>query len=220
MRRGDWDEPATLVEAFAGGDRLLLISGDKIGARVAGHLTAIDAARAAGVGFVAYTSIVNPSDTNPIAVAAEHRATEEHVRASGAAWCFLRNNIYTEMMKRGMEQALATGKLVTNGGPVGLVARADCAAAAAAVLAGAGHEGREYDITGPAAVTPEDLAAIFSELGGRPVAVEYVGDDAVVAAMGLPEPIARVYASFGTGARLGYSAVVTRPCATWSAASR
>src|SRR3954470_1672816 len=152
VRRGGWDDPASLVEAFAGGTRLLLISGDRMGARVPGHLAAIDAARAAGVGFIAYTSIPNPSDNNPIVVAAEHRATEEHIRASGAAWCFLRNNIYTEMMRGPLEQARSTGKLVTNGGPVGLVARADCAAAAAAVLAGEGHEGREYDITGPAAV--------------------------------------------------------------------
>src|SRR3954451_23270582 len=79
VRRGDWDEPESLVEAFAGGERLLLISGDRIGARVPGHLVAVDAAVAAGVREIAYTSIVNPSDSNPIVVAREHRATEEHI---------------------------------------------------------------------------------------------------------------------------------------------
>src|SRR3954447_16745823 len=199
VRRFDFH--AAAPEAFAGATRMLLISGDKIGEPVAAHKEAIDAAVAAGVGFIAYTSIPNPSDNNPIVVAAEHRATEEHIRASGAAWCFLRNNIYTEMMRGPLEQARSTGKLVTNGGPVGLVARADCAAAAAAVLAGEGHEGREYDITGPAAVTPEDLAAIFSAVSGRPVAGEHVSDDA----LGIPP----VYASFGRGARLGCWGVVS-----------
>jgi len=205
VRRSDWHDPASLAEAFAGGGRLLLISGDRIGARVPGHVAAIDAAVAAGVRFIAYTSIVNPSDTNPIAVAAEHRATEEHIRASGAAWTFLRNNIYADLQKRAIEPALASGRLLTNGGPVGFVARADCARVAAAMLRSEGHEGREYDITGPEAVTPEALAAIISELGGKPVSVEYVDDEAYLAATGLPPAIA----SFGTGSRFGYSAVVS-----------
>jgi NAD(P)H dehydrogenase (quinone) len=209
VRRGDWHDPASLAEAFAGGERMLLISGDKIGARVPGHLAAIDAAVAAGIGFIAYTSIVNPSDSNPIAVAAEHRATEEHIRASGAAWTFLRNNIYADLQKGSIERVVASGRLVTNGGPVGFVARADCARCAAAVLRGQGHEGREYDVTGPEAITPEALAAIFAELGGKPVGVEYVDDDAYTAALGLPAPVAAAIASFGTGARLGYSAVVS-----------
>src|SRR3954454_9619734 len=115
VRRGDWDDPASLAEAFAGGERLLLISGDRIGARVPGHLAAVDAAVAAGVRFIAYTSIPNPSDNNPIVVAAEHRATEEHIRASGVAWTFLRNNIYTEMQRGAMQHALASGTFLTNG---------------------------------------------------------------------------------------------------------
>jgi NAD(P)H dehydrogenase (quinone) len=200
-------------EAFAGGDRLLLISGDKIGERVAGHKAAVDAAVAAGVGFIAYTSIPNPSDSNPIVVAAEHRATEEHIRASGARWAFLRNNIYAEMQVPSLQAALATGKHVTNGGPVGFVARADCARAAAAVLAGGDHDGREYDITGPVAVDVAEQAALFAEIGEKPVELVIV-DDATHAAglvehAGMPAPVAAAYTTFGTGARLGYSAVVS-----------
>ena len=82
VRAFDWD--AASPEAFAGGERMLLISGNEIGRRVEGHKATVDAAVAAGVGFIAYTSIPNPSDSNPIVVAPEHRATEEHIRASGA----------------------------------------------------------------------------------------------------------------------------------------
>jgi NAD(P)H dehydrogenase (quinone) len=200
-------------EAFEGVSRLLLISGSEIGSRVDGHRKAVDAAVAAGVRFIAYTSIPNPSDSNPIFVAAEHRATEEHIRASGVAWAFLRNNIYAELQAGALQAAAATGQLVTNGGPIGFVARADCARAAAAVLRGGDHDGREYDITGPEALGPADLAAVFTELTGRQVTAVPVDDETYVAGLveraGLPEAVANIYATFGTGARLGYSAVVS-----------
>lgn len=211
VRAFDWDNASP--DAFAGGERLLLISGPAIGARVEGHKAAVDAAVAAGVQFIAYTSIPNPSDNNPIVAAAEHRATEEHVRASGAAWAMLRNNIYGEMQAGALQGALATGRLVTNGGPVGFVARADCARAAAAVLAGGDHDGREYDITGPEALGPVELAALFSELGGKPVEAVLVSDSeyasGLAKAAGMPDEVASIYATFGQGARLGYSAVVS-----------
>jgi NAD(P)H dehydrogenase (quinone) len=198
---------------FEGVTRLLLISGSEIGARVEGHKRAVDAAASAGVGFIAYTSIPNPSDSNPIFVAAEHRATEEHIRASGMAWCFLRNNIYAEMQAGALQAAAATGQLVSNGGPTGFVARADCARAAAAVLRGGDHDGREYDITGPEALGPADLAVIFCELTGRQVSAVPVDDETYAAGLvehaGLPAEAADVYATFGRGARLGYSAVVS-----------
>src|SRR3954447_660747 len=141
VRRFDFH--AASPEAFAGATRMLLISGDKIGERVPGHKAAVDAAVAAGVEFIAYTSIPNPSDSNPIFVAHEHRATEEHIRASGVAWAFLRNNIYAEMQATSLHAATATGRHVTNGGPTGFVARADCArAAGAAARGGRGGGGR------------------------------------------------------------------------------
>ncbi|HEX6024238.1 MAG TPA: NAD(P)H-binding protein [Solirubrobacter sp.] len=215
VRHGDWEQPETLKTAFAGGEKLLLISGHKVGDRVPGHKAAIDAAVAAGVRHIAYTSIVNPSDSNPIAVAAEHRATEEHLRASGAAWTMLRNSIYADLQVNAMQAALATGRHVTNAGDgrTSYVAREDCARAAAAVLASDGHDGREYDITGPEARSPQELVQLFSEVGGKPVELVLVDDEAyargLVENAGFPEPVARVYATFGTGARLGYSAPVS-----------
>ena len=201
------------ADAFEGVKRLLLISGSEIGSRVSGHKQAVDAAVAAGVEFIAYTSIPNPSDSNPIFVAHEHRATEEHIRASGVKWAFLRNNIYAEMQATALHAATATGQLVTNGGPTSFVARADCARAAAAVLRGGDHDGREYDITGSEALGPVELAAIFSELAGKEITPVQVDDEAFAAGLvehaHMPEPVAKVIATFGTGARLGFSAMVS-----------
>jgi NAD(P)H dehydrogenase (quinone) len=215
VRKGDFDDPASLPAAFEGGERLLLISTDVVGIRVPQHRAAIDAAVAAGVRWSAYTGIVNPSDSNPGVAAREHRATEEALRDSGLGWTFLRNSIYAEMLLRGAGPALASGRLVTNAGEgrTTYVSRTDCAAAAAAVLTSDGHEGREYDITGPEALGEREVAALYAELGGRPVEPAFLDDDGWVAAMvehaGMPEPVARTYATFGAAARRGYVAVVS-----------
>jgi NAD(P)H dehydrogenase (quinone) len=215
VRAGDFSAPETLPAAFAGAEKLLLISAAIIGERVPHHFAAIDAAVAAGVRFIAYTSIVNPSDSNPGAAAADHRATEERVRVSGAAWTFLRNSIYAEMQVAPGAAALATGTLLSNAGDgrTAYVARADCAAVAAAVLTSDGHEGKAYDVTGPEPLSARDLAALYSEIGGKPVEAVLIDDDAWVAAMvehaGLPEPLARQLATFGIAARHGYAEPVS-----------
>ncbi len=215
IRRGDFGDPGSLAKAFAGATKVLIISTDRIGERVEGHKAAIDAAAAAGARSIAYTSGLNPSDSNPIVVMPEHRAGEEHVRASGAGWTMLRNSIYTEMLLGSAGPALATGRHVSNEGDgrVSYVSRADCAAVAAAVLTTDGHDGKEYDITGPRALSAHDVAALYAELGGRPVEVAAVDDDAYVAGLvehaGMPEPVARAYATFGIGTRRGYSAPVS-----------
>jgi NAD(P)H dehydrogenase (quinone) len=215
VRAGDFDDPDSLPAAFAGGDRMLLISTDVIGSRVPQHRAAIDAAVAAGVRSVAYTSIVNPSDSNPTAVAPEHRGTEELLRASGLAWTFLRHGIYADLLVHDAAAALASGKLLTNvgDGRNAYVAREDCAAAAAAVITSSGHEGRAYDITGPEALGADDLAALFAELGGAPVEAVQLDDAAWVAAMvehaGMPEAAAQAYATFGIATRRGYSGTLS-----------
>ncbi len=209
VRRADFDDPASLDAAFAGGSRLLLISLPTIGARVPQHIAAIDAATRAGVGFIAYTSIVNPGPENPSAVAVEHLATEEAIRASGLAWTFLRNSIYADLQPRTAAAALATGQLVTNAGDgrTALVTREDCARVAAAVLVGDGHEGQAYDVTGPEALSADDLAAIYSEVGGKPVEVVHVDDAAYAAGLvehaGMPQAVAEIYATFGAATRTG-----------------
>jgi NAD(P)H dehydrogenase (quinone) len=202
-RRADFDDPDSLAEAFAGVDRLLLISAVDLERRAAQHRAAIDAAVAAGVRHVVYTSVANPVEDNPAAVVPSHRATEEALRASGMAWTFLRNSIYADYQAPVVAQARASGQLVTSIGDGGIafVAREDCAAVAAAVLAQDGHEGRAYDITGPEAVGAAGLA----ELAGAEVV--QVDDETLIAGMvaaGVPESGARVLASFHRAGREGY----------------
>jgi NAD(P)H dehydrogenase (quinone) len=214
VRHGDFSDPSTLDPAFAGIDRLLLISTDVIRERMPGHLAAIDAARRAGVSHVLYTSGIKPVAENPAVAAADHGATEEGLRDSGLEWSFLRNSLYAEYQVPTASQAIASGRHVHNSGDGGVsyVSRADCAAAAAGALTGAAQPGRAYDITGPEAVTEADLAALASELSGRSIEVVELDDDAYVAGLvehaGLPEQVARNLASFGASAREGFADTV------------
>lgn len=215
VRVADFDDPSSLGPAFAGVDKALVISTDRAGSRVDGHKAAIDAAVAAGVRSVAYTSGVNPSDSNPTAVMWEHRQTEDHLSDVAPSWTVLRNSIYAETLVPGAEAAAATGQLVTNQGDgrVSYVAREDCAAVAAAVLTSEGHDGRRYDITGDEALAVADLAALYAERAGRPVEVVHVDDEAYAAGLaehaGMPQPVAELLATFGRGARQGYGAPVS-----------
>jgi NAD(P)H dehydrogenase (quinone) len=209
VRHADFDEPASLAEAFAGVERALLISALDLERRIGQHTAAIDAARAAGVRHMLYTSISGADDGNPAAAAPSHHATEQALRDSGFAWTLLRNNLYAEYQVPVVEQAIASGQLVTSAGDgrVAYVSRDDCAAAAAAVLVQEGHERQAYDITGPEAIGPQELAALATELGGLPVEVVAVDDEALIAGMvagGLPEPAARTLTSFAVAAREGF----------------
>ena len=117
MRAGDFDDPASLPAAFAGGERMLLISTDTIGRRVAQHTAAIEAAAAAGVRHVLYTSITNPAVDGPAGiVATEHHGTETALRASGMRWTMLRNSIYADVLADAARAALAHGVHLTNAG--------------------------------------------------------------------------------------------------------
>jgi NAD(P)H dehydrogenase (quinone) len=215
VRAGDFDDPASLPEAFAGIDRLLIISASDVGRRVRQHLDAIDAAVAAGVGHVLYTGIPNPTDANPAGVVPDHRATEEAMRASGLGWTFLRDGIYADYQVATVRQAAESGRFVHNWGEGGtaFVARADCAAVAAAVLAGDGHEGRAYEITGPELVTAVDIAALASEVRGSAVEAVAVDDETWIAGLvehaGMPEQVARLLSTFGRAYREGALAEVT-----------
>jgi NAD(P)H dehydrogenase (quinone) len=210
VRPGDFDVPASLPAAFAGGTRLLVISTDVVGTREAQHRAAIEAAAAVRPELIAYTSVTNPSEANPAFVVPEHRATEALLRASGAPWTVLRNALYAEFQVGTAAGALATGRLVTNAGDgrTPYVARADCAAAAAAVLLGGDeHAGRAYDVCGPDPLDAGQLAGIFAEVGGRPVAVELVSDGQYVDALagaGIPRAQAALLATLGAAARGGF----------------
>lgn len=214
VRAGDFNDPGSLRAAFAGIDRLLIISTDRVGARLDGHLRAIAAAKDAGVSHLLYTSVPEPTPENPAGVVPDHAATEQAMRDSGLGWTFLRNALYAEGQLGTIEQAAASGRLVTNAGDGrgAYVTRADCArAAAAALVRGPGNAA--YDITGPDALSTADLAALAAELRGSAVEVIDVSDEAfaqgLVEHAGLPRPIAELIASFGTATRLGFLSTVS-----------
>lgn len=211
VRRADFAAPETLGTAFAGVERLLLISTDTVGARLGQQRAAIAAAEAAGVKYIAYTSVPQPVPANPALVVPDHAGTEQAIRDSGLAWTMLRDNLYAHMQLPGLEHAIESGQLVTNagGGRVAYVTREDCAAAAAAVLTQDGHASIAYHVTGPAALSAADLAALATEVSGREVEVVRVDDDAYAAglrAAGLPAEAADVVTSFGAAARGGFLA--------------
>jgi NAD(P)H dehydrogenase (quinone) len=214
VRRGDFDDPESLPDAFAGGDRMLLISTMSVGQRVEQHRNAIEAAAAAGVQHVVYTSTTNPAPSHPCGdVVDEHRVTEELLQRSGLAWTVLRNAAYAELQVPLGAIAVTYGKLVTNAGTgrVAPISRADCAAVAAIVLTTEGHVGRTYELTGPEAVSQADIAALLTEVTGHPVQVIQSGDRRLqwgLTRLGTPKPVARMIVQLGVATREGYFDVV------------
>lgn len=181
VRLADFDRPETLRDAFAGGEKMLLISTARVGSRVGQHKNALDAAKAAGVKHVAYTSVIAADDPdNPAIVKLDHRATELDMEASGMAWTHLRDNQYAEAVAGPVIfGALQMGKQINNngGGRIGLVSRADCVDCAVAVLTTPGHENKAYVLTGPEALTFEDAIAMFNEMTGQSIESELVDDE-------------------------------------------
>ncbi len=178
-RFADFDRPETLREAFAGASRLLLISTSTVENRGDQHAAAIDAARAAGVEHVIYTSMLSPGPQNPALISESHWSTEQHLRASGMAFTILRFSLYSDFQVFEAADALASGRFVHNRGDGGCsyIARRDCALVAAAVACGGGHEGVTYELTGPESLDATGLAALYSDAGGRPVEPVSVSDD-------------------------------------------
>lgn len=218
VRHADFAEPHGLAAAFAGAGRLLLVSATDLTQRTAHHRAALDAATAAGVRHVIYTSGLRPEPPNPAVVAPSHYTTEQALESSGLAWTVLRNSLYADYQLSEAERALETGVLVHNrgSGAVAYVAREDCAAAAAAVLLQGGHERAAYDITGGEAWTVDELAALYAELGGRPVHAQALDDAAFVSALlgnsSADDHLrygAELVASFGRSIREGYMSACT-----------
>ena len=181
VRFGDFTKPESLPAAYAGGTRMLLISVGGSGEVTAAALLkrAIDAAKAAGVKHIAYTSYVGITRGDVAGRAADHQETETLLRASGLAWTMLRNSIYMEGLIGQGARMVADGRAVIppNEWKIGYISRADCAAAAAAVLSTPGHENKAYDITGPALLGVTETAATATAVTGKPIAVTQGGAD-------------------------------------------
>jgi NAD(P)H dehydrogenase (quinone) len=173
-RFGDFSKPESLPAAFAGGTKMLLISiGFGGGPRPEAHKHAIDAAVAAGVKLIAYTSFVAISGGDHSGIGADHYATEEILKKSGVHWTFLRNSIYQDVLIGQAAKMIAEGRAVVPANEVklGYVAREDCASAAAAVLSTPGHDDKAYDITGSELIGQREIAAAASAATGRTIAV-------------------------------------------------
>jgi NAD(P)H dehydrogenase (quinone) len=181
VRRADYSDTATLPEALAGVDVLLLISGSEVGRRVAQHTAVIEAAKTAGVQRVAYTSIANADhSTNPLQP--EHKATEDVLRASGLPFTIFRNNWYLENYTGQVPQYLATGEVLGIDGAarIGAATRADMAAATTAALLDEGTAGATFELSGPP-ITLAGLAEAVTDVTGTKVAYRDVTPEELTA---------------------------------------
>ncbi|GHB23058.1 NAD(P)-dependent oxidoreductase [Streptomyces xanthochromogenes] len=207
LRIADYSEPATLAGAFEAGDRVLLVSGSEVGRRVPQHTAVIEAAKAAGVAQLAYTGILGGPDAD-IALADEHKVTEQLILHSGLPYTFLRNGWYTENYTANLAPVLAHGAVISNAGEgrVASASRADYAAAAAAVLTGEGHLGRTYELSGDVAWSFAEYAAEVAAASGKPIAYHAVTPEAHLAVLtgaGLPTAFAELLVDVDLGIERG-----------------
>jgi NAD(P)H dehydrogenase (quinone) len=208
----DYSAPETFDGLFAAGDKVLLISGSEIGNdRVGQHTAVINAAKAAGVALLAYTSA---NGTLSAALADDHRGTEAVLLESGLPYTLLRNGWYHENYTEQLAPVLEHGAVVAAAGEgrVSSASRADYAAAAVAVLTGEGHENKTYELGGDEAWSFAEYAAELSKQLGReivynPVSVEvFTG---ILTGAGLPEPVAAIIAGVDASIEKGELVVTT-----------
>lgn len=207
VRQASYDDPAALDRALAGVDRVLLVSGNEFGARVAQHANVIRAAERAGVQLLAYTSIP-VADRNPMILAQEHTGTEAVLAEATVPHVILRNGWYWENYTAGLPHAVETGVFAgaAGAGKVAGAARADYAEVAANVLTSDGHAGQVYELGGDALLTYDELAQAMSEASGKPVRYQDLPEADYAAGLigaGLPEGFARALADADAGVAKG-----------------
>jgi len=207
VRAADYSRPETLTSAFTGTDRLLLISSSENGKRKVQHRNVINAAKDAGVGLIAYTSILH-ADTSPLFLAEEHRDTEAALAEAGVPFVLLRNGWYTEVYTWRLPLALKHGALMgaAGDGRISSAARADYARAAASVLAGGDHAGRIYELAGDASFTLAELVAVVAEASGKLMAYQNMTPEefrSVALQAGAPEIVARILSDTDAGVAKG-----------------
>lgn len=212
-RRVDFDDAASLPSAFAGVDRVLIVSTNDVGRRVVQQAAAIDAARAAGVGHIVYTSAPAARPNADAGLGPEHYWTEAAIAASGLDFTILRNHMYAENNLADAAHVIASGQLfgLIDDRGTSYVTRADAARTAAGALLSAQGKSIE-DVTGPAAVTNVERAALYSALSGKTVTSVALTPDQLRAGLvgaGIPENFADVLLAFQKDAVLGHHGVVT-----------
>ncbi|QEK36082.1 SDR family oxidoreductase [Acinetobacter johnsonii] len=170
LREFDYDHPETLAPALLGIDKLLLISANEIGRRTPQHQAVIDAAKVAGVPYLAYTSLLR-ADTSPLGLAQEHRETEKLIQDSGITYTFLRNNWYSENYLAGVAHTIEIGTLfgAAQDGRISSASRIDYAEAAAKVLTSTGHENKTYELAGSESFRLSDLATFIGQAANKDI---------------------------------------------------
>ncbi len=206
VRAGDYSDPASLPAALAGVDTLLLVSGSELGQRVAQHTAVIEAAKAAGVGWIVYTSAPR-ADVTDLSLAAEHKATEEVLAAAGVPFTVLRINWYHENYTAQLGQYLSQGFVLgaAGDGRIRGASRADFAAGIAKVLTTSGHDNAIYEFGGTP-FTLAELAATITEVTGTTVTYRDVTVVELAAALGqagLDETTAGLFAGIDGSIRGG-----------------
>lgn len=218
VRRFDYDDAASLPAALEGVERLLLVSSSEIGRRVEQHRNVIEAARRAGVGFIAYTSLLH-ADSSTLDLAEEHRQTEALLADSGIAHAVLRNGWYWENHTQSLPGALAAGAMTgcAGDGRISWAARQDYAEAAAAVLATRDAPRGVFELAGDQAHTLAELAAELSRQSGQPIVYQNLPAQAyadLLASFGLPAALATAIAGWdaaaASGALQGHSPTLSR----------
>ncbi|WP_318370258.1 SDR family oxidoreductase [Enterobacter sp.] len=207
VRQADYTDEAAFTAALAGVEKLLLISSSEVGQRAAQHRNVINAARAAGVKFIAYTSLLH-ADTSPLGLHAEHVETEKMLADSGIPYALLRNGWYSENYLASAPAALAHGVFIgaAGEGKIASATRADYAAAAARVVSEEGHAGNVYELAGDSAYTLSELAAELAKQSGKNVVYQNLSEADFAAALkgfGLPDGLADMLADSDTGASKG-----------------
>jgi NAD(P)H dehydrogenase (quinone) len=216
VRQGDLGDAGSLAKAFAGADRVLIVSTDTApgsGERVRQHSAAVEAAKAAGASRVLYTSLPKP-DVSVISFAFEHLNSEKAIKESGLAYTVFRNSWYSENLFMSLPQAVKSGQWFTSAGDgrVAYGARDDYAAAIAGGLAAHETENRIYTLTGPEAVSTADLAELASKILGKPISVVQLTGEQLADGLrqhGLPEPVVNVVVSIDANTRGGFLDFVT-----------
>ncbi|MGV9709140.1 SDR family oxidoreductase [Gordonia sp. NPDC003424] len=206
IRVADYGDRAGLAEALAGVDKLLLVSSPTVGQRIDQHTNVIEAARTAGVGLIAYTSLLR-ADSSPLTLATEHVATEKLLADSGIPFLLLRNGWYTENYLAAAPAAIDGGVLygAARDGRTAPAARADYAEAAAVALI-SGTPGAVFELAGSEHLTYDDLAALLTEVSGKPVRYQDLPEADYAAALtqaGIPAPMAGVLANSDAGVAVG-----------------
>lgn len=207
VRQADYTDQAALTTALRGVDKLLLISSSEVGQRVAQHQNVIAAAKAAGVKFIAYTSLLH-ADTSPLGLHVEHVATEKLLADSGIPYALLRNGWYSENYLASVPASLAHGVFIgaAGEGKIASATRADYAAAAARVLREEGHAGKVYELAGDSSWTLSELAALLSKASGKEVVYQNLSQADFASALksaGLPDGLAEMLADSDVGASKG-----------------